>query len=331
MKKINAIRLIARLFLLSVFFISCNSNRGEKTNRKVIAIVIPVTIDAFDELISGVKDRIDSNFLVKVYSAEADPGKFETVVQSALLTNPDYLITVGTQITNTAFGPRFEKKLPVVIAGAISDASKVEALVKINVTPPRTAAVAIVSDNPKESIYDLFYKTFSTIMPQTKSVGILYNPSEINSKIGVDQLTEILTANSIKVKKGTISSLEDVEKVANALLIDKIGAIIIPHDKFAVTKASSIVKICDQKGIPVFSLDQGTVHKDGVVIGVSVNYRDVGNMIGETIMKIENKREKAEDIPLVSMNKASVYINTAKAKTLGIAIPAEVNNKAIKY
>jgi len=315
---------LSTIILVLVLVISCKSGRVKdhnQTDLPKVAVVFPVTIDAFDQLKQGLTDAVGKKFEVKFFSAEGDPAKFETVIQSALLDKPQYLITIGTQITNTAFGAKFKNDLPIVIAGAISSPELVDALVNEGLEPPRKSQVAIVSDSPKESIYTLFNKAFQGFLPNAKTVGIIYNTAEINSKGTADKTCSILRQNNIVVMEGVINNSEDIEKVIDRLLLQGVEAIIIPHDKNAVTKATSIVKKCDEKKIPVFSLDDGTVKKDGVCVGVSVNYGTIGTLIGQTILKIENKETKAATLPIVSMENAMIYVNTKKLNDLGISQP----------
>ena len=315
------------LLVFSLSFCTSNQTKKELTTVKVkVTIILPVTIDAFDKLISGVKETTKDKFEIQVYSAEADPSKFETIIQSALLGKPAYLITVGTQITNTVFGPKFRNDLPIVIAAAISSPKLVDAFGNIGIDPPRKSPVAIISDNPKKSIYELFGKTVLGFLPHTKIAGILYNPAELNSNETTQKICFVLKQDGIDIKYGVINNSEDIEKVTNRLLLEGVQIMIIPHDKNAVTKASSIVKKCDENNIPVFSLDDGTVEKDGVCIGVSVSYKMIGVLIGQTLLNIEEKNMKAENIPVVSMECAQIFVNSKKLDKLGLVIPKELTS-----
>lgn len=324
----NIVNLSVSILLL-IFFVSCNSGGQKKQTDKAkpkVSIVFPVTIDAFQQLKQGVKDATGDKFEIQTYSAEGDPSKFETAIQSALLNNPNYLVTIGTQMTNTAFGAKFKNKLPIVIAGAISSPELVDALITVGIEPKRKSEVAIISDSPKESIYELFSKTLNSFLPNTKKVGIIYNPAEVNSKGTADKIIAELNKNGVQVIDGVINNSEDIEKVTEMLLLKGCEAIIIPHDKNAVTKAFSIVKKCDEKNIPVFSLDDGTVKKDGVSIGISVNYRIIGNLIGQSLLKIDSKEANASDLPIVSVTNAKIYVNTKKIDALGIKQPEALNS-----
>ncbi len=287
----------------------------------MVAIVLPVTIDPFKELIRGVEATTGKQFDFQTFSAEGEATKFETAIQGALLTRPKYLVTIGSQITNSAFTARFRNDLPIVVAGAISNPELVDALETVGVNPKRRAEVAIVSDSPRENIYKLFAIVLKSFLPKVRKVGIIYNPSEINSKSTAENLVAELNKEGISSVLGTINNSEDVEKVTNKLLLEEIDAAIIPHDKNAVTKASSIVKKCDENHIPVLSLDDGTVKKNQVAIGVSVNYEIIGHLIGEVLLKIENGTSSASDLPVFSVNNAKVFLNDTKAKAFEFARP----------
>ncbi|MHB8336129.1 MAG: ABC transporter substrate-binding protein [Ignavibacteriaceae bacterium] len=327
---------ITIIFIVCCVLSSCSNKKNSNPNpnpniHRNVSIVFPVTIEAFRQLEKGYESVCKNTFNTRYFSAEGDPDKFETVIQSALLTNPDYLVTVGTQITNTAFGPKFKNDLPTVVASAISSPEKVNALVDVGIEPKRKLPVAIILDSPKEDIYKLFAETLHAFLPKINRVGILYNTSEINSKETATEIKKNLSELNIQTIDGVINNSDDVEKVTDYLLLKDVKAIIIPLDKNAVTKASSIVKKCFSKNIPVFSLDDGTVKEDGVSVGISVDYKIIGKLIGETILKISNGNIKAEDMPIIQPKKGQIYVNIKSLKKLNISIPTQLNNLIIKY
>ena len=332
-------KIMKKLILLSsllIFLLSaCNNDNSNTTNgndaknKKTATVVFPVTIDAFEQLKEGIKESVGDTIDLEFYSAEGDASKFETAVQSALLNEPDYFISIGTQITNTAFAPKFESKLNIAIAGAISSPELVDALTAVGLDPPRKREVAIISDSPKEDIYSLFSKSLLQFYPDISKVGIIYNESEVNSKGTALKTVKALEQKNIKVEQGTINNIDDVEKIVKKLILNGSEAVIIPHDKSAVTKASSIVKICLESGIPVMSLDDGTVKKDGVAIGVSVNYKTIGKLIGETMLKINDTSVAASQLPIIYEDKAAVYLNEKSFKQLELSLPKGDNNYVI--
>ena len=327
MKRNNNFYLIRAVYLFMPFLIFCTScKQRSQNNNKILkaCVVFPATIDAFERLKQGMAEVCKDSIELKFYSAEGDPSKFETVIQNALLENPDYLVTIGTQITNTAFAPKFDSRLKTVIAGAISSPELVESLVNVGLHPKRTRPVAIISDSPKEDIYLLLGKTIKGILPNVKRVGIIYNTAEINSKETATRIIDAVKPSGIIVEEGVINNAEDVERIVRNLLLKDIDAIIIPHDKYAVTQASSIVKRSMEKNIPVFSLDDGTLRKNDVAVGVSVSYAMIGKMIGNVLIDIHSGKAKAEDLPIISLDNAQIYINPTVLKNLRLTIPEEL-------
>lgn len=326
--------MVVALFGINLVLLGCGGSKtknskvnekSEDSNKKKVAMVIPVTIDAFDRLQNGTKSVLDPvNIELQVFSAEGDPSKFETAIKSALISKPNYLVSVGTQITNSTFGPQFKGQLPILVAGAISDPSLVESLVQIGLEPPRSAKVAIVSDNPKSDIYELLATTLKDFNPNIKKVGIIYNLSEINSKDTAEKSIKAIEAKGVLVEKGIISNADDVSKVTTDLLLKGVQTIIIPHDKYAVEKAATIVQLAKSKNIPTFSLDDGTVEKSGVMVAISVNYRLIGEQIGKAIADIDQGKVTPENLPILQLEKASVYFNETVAKSLNINLPEKL-------
>jgi putative tryptophan/tyrosine transport system substrate-binding protein len=334
-KTSNSLLLVAFVLLLSL--VGCKSDGTPGTNSPTpavkqdkVAVVIPVTIDAFDRLEAGIRSKLGGRSVdIKIFSAEGDPAKFETVIKSALLSRPDYLVTVGTQLTNTAFGPQFKGQLPTVIAAAISDPSIVESLTTVGLEPPRSAPVAIISDTPREDSSGLLAKTLMALKPGVKKVGVLYNLSELNSKATAEGVIKAVESNGITALKGILSGPDDVDRVTRDLLLKGAQVIVIPLDKYAVGKAATVVQLARSNNVPTFSLDDGTVQKSGVLAAVSVDYGLVGEKVGDTISEIIQGKAKAQDIPIIRLEKASIYLNESAAHDLQITIPDDIKTGAV--
>lgn len=328
---------VATVMLLSTVwvpaFLSCGRPEGPK--KRSVAAVFPVTVDAFLQFQEEAK-KVLSEHNVEVYylSAEGDPSRFQTVVDAALLKKPDVLVLVGTQLTNTGLGPQYEQHLPKVISSCISDPSKVEYLSDIGLDPPRKKPVAIITDMPQQDAYSSGAQLIRRVTPEIKKAGILYNNAEINSKDTAGKMAEALRAQRVEVIEGVISGEEDVEKVARYLVLQGAQLLIIPHDKFVIKKAATVVKIgmeAPTGPIPVFSLDDGTVRKDGAAYGVSISYGFLGKLTAEVCLKILNG-EAPEQMPIIQQEAANTYFNFDTWVRLGLpTIPEEIKQKSVVY
>jgi putative tryptophan/tyrosine transport system substrate-binding protein len=311
---------------------ACNNNIASINDTKSVAMVFPVTVDAFEQFRLEAQ-KVFTNNSVKFdwFSAEGDASKFNPSIQAALLKKPKIIVTVGTQVTNTAFGPQFNQDLPIVVASAISAPNKVDSLVNVGLEPPRKKKLAIISDSPKQDIYKQSAELINSIVKGSKKVGIIYNNSEINSKNTALSIAKEVENLKMSVIPGIITGQNDVEQVTKSLLLKGASIIVIPHDKAAVTKARTIVKLGLENNpkIPTFSLDDGTV-KDGVAIGISVNYGLLGKTTAEKCVSILAGEDPAA-MPIYLQERANVYLNRNSLKELGIAIDSKYSKDAIFY
>jgi putative ABC transport system substrate-binding protein len=284
-----------------------NNNATDKT----VAAVFPVTVDAFTQFQEeAYKVFNKNNIKFKIFSAEGDAGRFQTVIDAALLQNPEVLILVGTQLTNLGLGPKYDKYKHKVIASCISDPTKVDALQRIGISPPRKREVAILTDMPKRNAYDQSAEIISKVFPNINKVGIFYNNSEINSQNTANNLAKSLETKGISIIHGVVSDEDDVIRVVADAIRQGAQLLVIPHDKYVIRKAGAIRKmgLDSTPPIPVFALDDGTVRKDGAAFGVSVDYGYLGKLSADTALAILHG-ERPDYMDVIQQENANLVIN----------------------
>lgn len=321
---------LALTIAVAISFSGCH--KKEKLESKVIHVTIirSVSADAFTQLENGIKSQLtDTNIKVTSYSAESDPSKFETVVKTALLGKPDYLVICGALLANIAYSPQYRSSLPVVISTAVDEPEAVEVLSREGIAPPRKSALAIVAGMPEESAYNGLAQKMKLIKPGIKKVGILYSEGDISAKITAEKTIEALGRENIEVEKGLLTSPDEVIQVLKALLVKKVEAIILPHDKFAMRFSNAIANDCHQLGIPTFSLDDMSVKKGGIAFSVAIEYYDLGVLTGKTLMEVINGKDPAE-IPVRRIEKPNFYLNkNAVFEVMKMNLPQDLVNQAI--
>lgn len=312
---------------LSVAGCGKNPSAAPAPKPKSVALVFPVMVDAFTEFRQEFEAELQPEGVkVASFSAEGSPDRFAPSVKAGLLGHPDVLVTIGTQVTNVAFSPQFEADLPKVIASCISAPEKVEALTRIGLTPPRKLQVAIVSDSPKTDVYGMATTAIESVLgPGLKKIGVLFNEAEINSKNTAAQATGPLAAKGHEIVNGPLTGPADLEAACKALLLKGVDLIIIPHDKVAVARAETVVKLASEnpgKPVPVFALDDGTVKNKGAHFGVSVNYGLLGRMTAKLCREILAGKSPADE-PIIAQESATICFNKAAMERGGLKIPEQ--------
>ena len=301
--------LLLAIFAISVFYYFLPSK--DKSKDLVIA-VFPVTVDAFvqfqDEASIIFKEN---NVEFKTLSAEGDATRFLSILDAAIQQRPDILITIGTQLTNIALGPRYKSFNNPIIASCISDPSKVEELVNIGIDPPRDRNIAILSDMPRDDAYQQSADAMQAAIKDLNKVGILYNTSEINSLNTAMKTAEPLEKRNIEILKGIITNEQDVLRITSKLIRDGAQILVIPHDKYVIKQAAAISKFGREANPPVavFALDSGTVAKDDAAFGVSVDYGKIGEITAQNTLRILRKEMHAEYSEVIQEDRADVVIN----------------------
>jgi len=286
-----------------------------------IPIVYPVTVDALQEIGRGADEALrGSGWRVRPFSAEGDAAKFGPVFEAALARRAPVVITVGTQITNTALGPKYTASRPPLVAAAIFDPARLE-----GIDPLRRPQMAIVSDQPSNAGARLV-ETIRRLAPGVHTVGLLSNRGEVNSVASADAVSRAAISAGLRVERAFLSSPADLAPATQSLLLRGVDAIVIPHDKIAVAQAATVAQLGlnhTPGRVPVFSLDNGTVENDGVLACVSADYTAIGRYVGRLALKAVSGSALRDEAVLFP-SESIVAVNRHSAERLGLTLPADL-------
>ena len=103
---------------------------------------------------------------------------------------------------------------------------------------PGTNVTGTTDMNPIDKQLDLLLK----IVPKARTIGILYNSSEINSQIQVKKMKELAEAKGLTVREATVSSVNDIQQSAQSL-VGQVDAIYVPTDNVIASAMPVLAKI----------------------------------------------------------------------------------------
>ena len=154
-----------------------------------------------------------------------------------------------------------------------------------------------------------------TIVPDAKTIGIMYNNDEANSKIQADLAEKELKKAGVKVKVLTANSTNDVQQVTKSLAKD-VDGIYIPTDNTFASAASVVGEVAKETKTPVVAGAVDQV-KDGGLATVGIDYESLGKQTGIMAAKILDGKKPSE-LPVETANDLELYVNKDMAKALGI-------------
>lgn len=299
----------------------CGSTQktGEKKNVKV-GVVQLVEHQALDAANKGFVDGLAAggfkegqNLTLDRQNAQADQSNLQTIAQRFVSNKVNLVCAIATPAAQTMANAT--KDIPIV-GTAITD-YKVAKLVKDN-SQPGTNVTGTTDMNPVEAQIDLLVK----IMPKARTVGFIYNSSEVNSQLQIDLAKKAAAARGLKTVEATVSSVNDIQQSAQSL-VGQVDAIYVPTDNVIASAMPVLAKITNPAKIPVICGEEGVV-KSGALATIGIDYYKLGYQTGLMAAKILKGEAKPQTMPIEKQKDMKVTVNEATAKALGLTLPEDV-------
>ena len=280
MKK-SVLRILAAVMALAVLlccFAGCNSKDDGKYT---IGICQLVTHDALDAATQGFKDAVvaglgEENVTFLEQNAAGENNICTTIVGDFVAKDVDLIMAnatgslqaaanatldipiLGTSITEYSVALELEN-FDGVVGGNISGTSDLA---------PLTEQAQMIID----------------LVPNAKTVGMLYCSAEPNSAYQVKVVTEYLKDKGLTVKDYSFSASSDVAQVAEAAAAE-CDAIYIPTDNTAASCTETINNVVLPTKTPIIAGEAGICSGCGIAT-LSISYYNLGYKTGEMAVKI---------------------------------------------
>lgn len=167
------------------------------------------------------------------------------------------------------------------------------------------------------------------LLPEVKTVGIIFNPSEINSSTLAQEMIEYLPSIGITPIKFGISSETEIFTALPAFL-RKIDALLAPTDNM-VASAISLIAQETKKAEKPFIVSDNLLVKQGALMAQGVDYEMLGKKAGEMAVEIINKKTTAKALPFAAPQNDTLFINSVVLQELGLTVPDNFDTIVGKY
>ena len=291
---------------------SGNAGTGSKKYR--IGITQIVSHPALDSAREGFKAAfkeagINAEFDEK--NANGETTNSNLIANNFVSSKEDLIFAIATNAAQSA--SQATNDIPVVFA-AITDPQSA-GILKNNVTG--------VSDrmDVKQQL-----ELLKKIAPNTKNVGVIYNSSEQNSKIQVEDLKKAAKELGLNiVEKSVVQANEIPQAVDN--LVREADAIYLPTDNLVASVVSLITDKATAAKKIVFGAEAAHV-KGGALITQGVSYYEIGKEAGKMAIEILKNGKKPSEIKFKTMPLSEIEVNKKTLAALGISLPEDVKSKA---
>lgn len=257
------------------------------------------------------------NITYQIQNAQGDMATANTIAQKFKNEQLDLILAIATPAAQAV--ANLVKDTPILITA---------------VTDPVSAGLVESSEQPGANVtgtndlqpMDGQFKLAQNLVPDAKTVGIIYNAGEANSVIQVRMAKEIAAELGLEVVEATADTSAGVLQAAQSF-VGRVDFIYVPTDNTVVSAFSSVVKVSEENKIPVIAGEENLVSQ-GALATVGVNYYRLGRQTAEMALKIIEDQAKPETMPIESQKETELVINEDAAKVLGITIPESLKEKA---
>lgn len=310
-------KLITGLGLAGLLLLGgCSNNKKSDSGQSVkhVGVLQVVQHPSLDKAYEGFKKGLKEegyvegkNLKIDYQNAQNSQDNLKSMSEKLVNEKSDLILGIATPAAQSIANAT--QDIPTVVT-AVTDL-KAAKLVNSDAKPGRnvTGTTDMVS-------IDKQIKLLLSIVPKAKTIGVMYNAGEANSKIQADLAIKALKKAGVKVLVKTANTTNDVQQVTETLA-GKVQGIYVPTDNTFASASSIIGKVVKEKKIPLVAGSTDQV-KTGGLASIGIDYEALGEQTGKMAAKILAGKAKPANMPVEKANELKLVVNHKMAKALGI-------------
>ncbi|WP_442778703.1 ABC transporter substrate-binding protein [Aerococcus sp. Group 2] len=299
--------------LLTCTLAAC-SNQGKETSKdKVdVGIIQYMEHDSLQKAKEGFQDSLKEagyeegkNLAIEFHNSQGDQSNLQSITQQ-LKGKKDLILSIATPAAQAMLNT--DKETPQLFT-AVTDpvgAKLVESKEKPGKNMTGTSNLTPVGD-----VVNLLLKAD----PSIKTIGILYNSSEMNAQVQYEQAKEYIESKGLKVETMTVTSTNDVQQ-ATKILAEKVDGIYLPTDNTIANTIQTIGKVLMETKTPSVAAFDAAI--EGSLCAYGVDYYKLGQQTGNMAIDILKGDKKPADIPVEMSKDMVIKVNDEMAAALGM-------------
>ena len=277
----------------------------------VLQLTEHAALDASNEGFVAALDDAGIDYEIDQQNAQNDQSACQTIASKLVNDGDDLILTIGTPAAQAVASATSD--IPI-IGTAITDFAE-SGLVADNEAPGGNVTGS--SDlTPVADQIDLLQQ----LVPDAKTVGLLYCTAESNSEVQIAMAEEALDEAGIAHERYTVSSSNEIQQVVESM-VGKVDAVYTPTDNTIAAGMATVSMVANENDLPVI-VGCDTMVEDGGLASYSINYYDLGYKAGEMAVEILTEGANPAEMPIeyLAAEDCQLIANQATADEAGIDI-----------
>ena len=316
------------VMMLSLILIGCADKKEEaktetgtastetKTDDKVYKIGITqiVSHQALDKAREGFKDALKEAGIKAEYdeqNAQGDVTIANTIANKFITDKVDLVFAIATPA-----------------AQAVSNATGDTPILFSAVTDPEAAGLIKPNVTGSSDKVDIEQQLalLREISKDAKKIGFLYNSSEENSLVQLEEIKKVAGKYDFEIVEQGISSANELPQAIDKMLT-QVDALYLPTDNLISSSSALIAEKANAAKIMTFAAESGML-ENGIFITKGIDYYQLGKEAGKMAAEILKDGKKPSDLPYKISETVEIAVNKQTLEQLGIKLPEDVMSKA---
>lgn len=313
MKKIIALVLAAVLVLGMTSAVTAKAE--EKTYTVGICqLVQHAALDAATEgFMDALTEKLGDNVKFDLQNAQGESTTCSTIVTGFVANEYDLIMANATPALLAAVSAT--DTIPI-LGTSVTDYATALAIDDMDASVGTGINVSGTSDGVPAQMYA---DTVMELVPEAKSVAVLYCSAEPNSVLQADQFIACMDELGVDTTVYTFTDSNDIQAVVTSA-VEGADAMYIPTDNTAASNMTIISNVCTAAGLPVICGEEGMCGAGGLAT-VSISYYDIGHVCGEMAYDILVNGADVSTMPIGYAASPAKKYNPDFADAIGFEMP----------
>lgn len=302
-----------------------SGSTGPSGKMKNIGVVQLVQHDALDSankgFVDGLKEKGYEEGKTVTFdqqNAQGEQANAQTICKQFADSNKDLIFAIATPAAQAAYNAT--KDIPIVCT-AVTDPVSAEIA-----KDWKSSGTNVTGTSDKVPVDDQV-KLLKKLLPDVKTVGVIYNTSETNSVVQVDELKSAAEKEGLAIKEVGVTNVNEInQNLASAL--GEIDVLYTPTDNTVASAYSLVGKLCLDANKPIIGAEEAVVTKGGLAT-IGIDYYKLGKEAGYKAAEVLDGKKPSE-VEISTLSEMTFTINSDVAKKLNITIPEEIDKDAKK-
>lgn len=295
----------------------------KNTSQIKIGVLQLIEHNALDSAYKGFVDGLKEagyedgkNIIIDYQNAQGEQANCITIGQKFINDKSDLILAIATPAAQAI--ANMTKDIPILIT-AVTDPADSKLVADNNAPGGNVTGTSDLT--PVEAQIELLKE----IIPNVKTVGLLYCSSEQNSVFQINIAKKKLDAMGIKYIDIAISNLNEIQQVIQNV-IGKVEAIYTPTDNMIANGMATVALMTEPAKLPVICGEGGMTMLGGTAT-YGINYYELGKLTSTQAVSILKGDKKTAEMPIEYLQKFDLVVNTNMIESIGLTIPESLYNK----